>query len=217
MNSQIHGLEQMQNGHPKLEKRSRRLNQFRTVTLIVFLVLPLGADEKPPAFFFGGKEIYVGMPKPDAVKAIATCCTLSPPADSGGQDKSVVQGVAAGHFILPKGQATEGMLGAIYFSEGRVAKVTRPLADGVDTFNEDLVGFARAIKRSLATEAGESERTAVVSVRHEKMGNAESDVILLKFQDGRGIEVHVGTLDKINPETNKRDFATLDETLDPSR
>ena len=37
--------------------------------------------------------------------------------------------------------------------------------------------------------------------------------IYIKLQDGRGIEIHVGRLDKPFPENNKRDFVTLTETL----
>jgi len=48
-----------------------------------------------------------------------------------------------------------------------------------------------------------------------KASNAEADKVLIKFDDGRGIEINVGTLDQPNPLTDKRDFVTADETLEP--
>ena len=119
----------------------------------------------------------------------------------------------AGHFILSKDESPQRILGGIYFSGGIVLRVTRPIAEEVDTSNDDVVGFARAIKRSLAAE-GTTETTAIVAIRHERMSNAESDVVLLTLSDGRGIEIHIGTLDKPNAYTDKRDFVTLDETLE---
>ena len=117
-----------------------------------------------------------------------------------------------GHFILPKQESTQPLLGAIYFSGGKVVKISRDLTGNVDTFSTDLVSFMRAIKRSLP----DGESSAVISLRHERASNAESDVLTLVFRDGRGIEVHIGTLDTPN-DSNRRDFVTLDETLEPGR
>ncbi len=120
-----------------------------------------------------------------------------------------------GHMILPKEEPPQRILGAIYFSGGKVVRVTRPLAEEVDGYNDNVVGFARAIKRSLTAE-GDTETTAIVTIRHERISNAESDVVLLTLRDGRGIEMHIGTLDKPNTDTDKRDFVTLDESLEPA-
>ena len=120
-----------------------------------------------------------------------------------------------GHMILPKEEPPQRILGAIYFSGGKVVRVTRPLAEDVDGYNDNVVGFARAIKRSLAAE-GDTETTAIVTIHHERISNAESDVVLLTLRDGRGIEMHIGTLDKPNTDTDKRDFVTLDESLEPA-
>jgi hypothetical protein len=79
--------------------------------------------------------------------------------------------------------------------------------------HEDLVAFTRALKRVLQNDTGDFERKANISVQHEKVSNAESDVISITFPDGRGIELHVGTLDNPNQLTKKRDFVTADETL----
>ena len=87
------------------------------------------------------------------------------------------------------------------------------MADEVDFSNEELVAFVRDLKRVLRNDAGEFERVARISVQHEKISNAESDIISIIFPDGRGIELHVGTLDKPSAGTNKRDFVTADEAL----
>jgi len=82
-----------------------------------------------------------------------------------------------------------------------------------DTSNEDLVNFARAIKRALP----ERPTTAFVSVRHEQASNAETDIVVLSFPDGREIEIDIGTLDKPNENTNKRDFVSVDEVFEAPR
>jgi len=194
--------------------------QKRTIILLglVFggcLTLSVVADEKPPTFFFGGQQVYVDMPKRDAVAALSHCCKLSPPVDVEIEKQSAPTGGMLGHFIISGEESTQRMLGTIYFSGGKVVRVTRPLAEDVDGYNDDVVGFARAIKRTLAAE-GDTEMTAIVSVGHERISNAESDVVLLTLRDGRGIEIHIGTLDKPNALTDKRDFATIDEILEPA-
>jgi hypothetical protein len=173
------------------------------------------ADERPPVFYFGGKRLFVGMPKSEAVAALSTCCELSPPAASEVEKQPAPVGTLVGHMILTKEESPKNILGAIYCSVGKVLRLTRPLAEEVDPWNDDVVGFARAIKRSLPAES-DAGTTVLVSVRHERITNAESDVVSLVFPNGRGIELHIGTLDKPNTE-KKRDFATLDETLEPAR
>lgn len=191
-------------------------NIFLGIVLLV-LVLPIIADQKPPVFVFGGKQFYVGMPRHEAVTFLSACCKLSPPAEGAVEKESVPvpEGMMLGHMILPKEEPAQRILGAIYFSGGKVARITRPMAEDVDTYDDDLVGFARAIKRTLVAETSASGTSIlVVSVQHERIGNAESDVVFFVFPNGHGIELHIGTLDKPNIVTNKRDFATLDETLD---
>ena len=56
----------------------------------------------------------------------------------------------------------------------------------------------------------------MVSVKHERVSNAEWDVLRLVFANGRRLEFHIGTLDTPN-ESGRRDFVTLDETLEPVR
>lgn len=194
----------------------KRAMVFLGLVFMSCLVMSVAADEKPPTFFFGGQQVYAGMSKQEAVAVLSRCCKLSPPAESDVETRPAPPGVMSGHFILPKEESRQIILGGIYFSGGKVLRVTRPLAEEIDTSSDDVVGFARAIERSLAAE-GDSEMSALVSIRHEHMSNAESDVVLFSLRDGRGIEIHIGTLDKPNTYTGKRDFVTLDESLEPPR
>jgi hypothetical protein len=115
------------------------------------LVSSRAADQKPPAFFFGGRQVYVGMSQQEAVVSLSHCCVLSPPVESDAEKRPAPAGMTLGHFILSKKESPQDIFGAIYFSGGKVSRVTRPLAKEVDTSNEDVVGFARAIRRSLQT------------------------------------------------------------------
>ena len=188
-------------------------------SLIVFLlfvvsVLPLGADQRP-SFVFGGKLFYVGMSMSEAVQLLSACCRVSPPIDANIEKRPLT--ARGGHFIW-RGEGTEAsIIGVIFFADQRVVRLTKPMAEDVDFTNEDLIAFTRALKRVLQNETGAFERTARISVQHGKANNAESDVIFITFPDGRGIELHVGTLDKPSQWTNKRDFVTADETLEASQ
>jgi hypothetical protein len=195
--------------------------QMRTAGLLGFLlfecclVFSWAADHKPPVFVFGGRQVYVGMSQREAVVALSYCCVLSPPVDAEKGPPSRYQpgGMAGGHFILSQKESPQDIFGAIFFSGGKVVRVTRPLAKEVDTSNEDVVGFARAIKRSLPADSDTETTTVVVSVRHEHGSNAESEVVSFSFPGGRGIELRIGTLDKPD-NMGKRDFVTLDEILE---
>jgi hypothetical protein len=136
---------------------------------------------------------------------------LSPPVVA--EKRPAAQGVMLGHMIFPKEEPPQDIFGAIFFSGGKVVRVTRPLAKEVDTSNNDVVGFARAIKRSLPADSDTETTTVVVSVRHEHGSNAESEVVSFSFPGGRGIELRIGTLDKPD-NMGKRDFVTLDEILE---
>lgn len=182
--------------------------------LFVALVLPLVADQRP-YFVFGGKQFYVGMSMSEAVRLLSSCCELSPPIEANIEKNTLTAG--GGHFISKKNGTEFSMIGGIFFADQKVTRLTKPMADNVDFSNEDLVAFARALKRVLQNDAGDFGRTARISVQHEKATNTESDTITITFPDGRGIELHVGTLDKPNQLTNKRDFVTADETLESAR
>ncbi len=196
-----------------MQKRTAVL--FGFVLIGSYLLLSVAADEKPPTFFFVGQQIRVGMSQQEAVAALSHCCKFSPLLKSDVEKRPASEGAILGHFILPEEESPQRILGSIYFSGGKVLRVTRPLAEDVDSYNDDVVGFARAVKRSLAAE-GNTEMTATIAVRHERINNAETDVVLLTLRNGRGIEMHRGTLDKPNTYTDKRDFVTLDETLEPA-
>jgi hypothetical protein len=187
---------------------TRRKSTVAAFVLLVLLVLPLAADQKP-SFVFGGKQIFIGMSMSEAVRLLSDCCRLSPPMESKIEEKST----HGGHFIAKKDQP-EVLIGTIYFDNHEVARLTKPIADDVDFSSDGLVAFTRAIKRVLQNDAGDFGRRATITVVKDKPINAEADKILIKFDDGRGIEIHVGTLDKPSELTNKRDFVTADETLE---
>src|SRR5579859_8044282 len=159
--------------------------------LFVVLVLPLVADQRP-YFVFGGKQFYVGMSMSEAVQLLSVCCKLSF-TNAANTEKNPLT-TRGGHFIWKKDGTETSMLGGIFFADQKVTRLTKPMADDVDFSNEDLVAFTRALKRVLQNDAGDFERTAKISVQHEKATNAESDVISITFPDGRGIELHIGTL-----------------------
>jgi hypothetical protein len=195
--------------------QKRRLTLATLLLITSCLILPLAADEKPPVFVFGGKQLYVGMAKNQAVEYLSACCKLSPPAES--EDDKRPGSSDAGHFIFSVGTGEQLMLGAIYFRADKVAHITRSLDGQIDTSNDDVVGFARAINRALSPTTGDGDTTVHVSVRHQRLGNADADILSLSFSNGRGIQFQIGTLDKPAAHTGKRDFVTLDETLDSPR
>jgi len=201
------------NARTEMDMQKRTIIPLGFILLGSCLVLS-GADEKRPTFFFGGQQVYVGMSKQEAVASLSHCCKISPPVESGVERQPAPENTMLGHFILSKEESPQRILGAVYFSGGKILRITRPLDEEIDTFNDGVVAFARAIKRSLPAE-GDGGTTVRVSVRHERITNAESDVVSFSFPNGRGIELHIGTLDKPDTQTNKRDFATLDETLEP--
>lgn len=191
-----------------------RHNRLGSTAFVLFVgfVMPLVADQRP-YFVFDGKQFYIGMSMSEAVRLLSSCCELSPPIEAN-IEKNPAMG---GHFIWKKNGTETSLLGGIFFTNQKVTRLTKPIADDVNFWNEDLVAFVRALKRVLQNDAGDFEGTARISVRHEKVSNAESDSISITFPDGRGIELHVGTLDKPNELSNKRDFVTADETLESSR
>ncbi len=196
---------------------------LRAIALLAFCVtLSLAADQKPPVFYFGGKRLFVGMPKSEAVASLSACCKLSPPADSENEKLSADTGQMVGHFILSRGEAPQRILGGIFFAGGKVARINRPLAE--EDFNpqsDDVVAFARALDRALSPTTGDSHAIVFVSVRHERVSNAESEVLSLSFPNGRGVELQIATLDRppsnAPPEFSKRDGVSLNEILEPPR
>jgi hypothetical protein len=182
-------------------------------SLLTVAACGAGADRKAPVFEFGGKQLYVGMTEHEALEYLSDCCKLSPPIGSAEDKQPTRHGTVPGHFIFSKEGSPQRLLGTIYFSGGKLVSMTRPLDEGFDTWNDDVVALARAINRALSPISGDDETIVYVSVRHERANNAESDVLSLSFPNGRGIQFHIGTLDKPSVENGKRDFATLDETL----
>ena len=189
-----------------------KCRRTRVVTLLSLLVplLSLASDQRS-SFTFGGKQFYIGMSMSEAVQLFSDCCQLSPPIKAKiEKDPLTANG---GHFILEKEGTETKIVGTVFFSDQRVTSMSRPIAEEVDTSNDDLVAFTRALKRVLQNDAGDTGRAATISVQHERFSNAESDLISIKFPDGRGIELEVGTLDRADARTNKRDFITANEIL----
>lgn len=185
--------------------------------LVLCFTMALAADQKPPAFYFGGKPIFVGMPQADAVAILTACCKFTPPANSEDENPPGAQHLS-GHFILAKDKAPSAMLGSIFFSGGRVIQIDRPLDDDVNAESDDAVALARAIDRSLSAGVAESSATVTVSSHHQPMRGAESNVLTLIFPNGRGIELQIFTLDAPSKTTGKRDSVSLNEVLEaPTR
>jgi hypothetical protein len=182
-------------------------------TLLCFVV-PLVADQNPPELYFLGHRLHIGMSKQEAVAQLDECCSLSPDANANIEQKPHPANILVGHFIRPK-TGVPLILGSISFStSGKVVRLSKPLDDEIDSSSEDLVGFIRALRNAI--DSGESgvPKPLMVSVEHENITNASSQIIRFRFLNGREIEIHVGALDKSNPDTGKRDFATMDEVLE---
>jgi hypothetical protein len=170
------------------------------------LLFSQAADHKPSGFYFNGKEFHLGMSEQDAMTELAACCRLSPPPRKSSVDATFL-GKPQGYFILPKDEKNVSILGAIWFKGQKVARVSRELAQDVDTSSDDLVAFMRALKRSFP----QGVTSAVIGVRHEQASNGESDVMTIEFPDQRRIVINLMTLDKA--AGSKRDFVTVDEVI----
>jgi hypothetical protein len=188
----------------------------RTVLALlgIFVTLSLSADQTP-AFYFGGKRLFVGMAKAEAVAALSACCKLSPPADSEIAKLSADTNKMPGHFILSKDD-TPRLLGSIFFASGKVARITRPLDADLNPLSDDVVAFARTLDRSLASETTDSQ-PVFISARHERLSNGEEEVLTFSFPNGRAVELQISTLDTPSKETGKRDAVGLDEVLESPR
>ena len=187
-------------------------------TLLLLLPMSLAADQKTPVFYFGGNRLFVGMPKSEAVALLLACCKLSPPADSENKKLSADTNRMIGHFIFPKEESPQRILGTIYFADGKVSRITRPLdAEKFDPESDDIVAFTRALDRNLAPETGDSRSVVFVSSRHERLTNGEGEILSFSFPNGRAIELQIVTLDTPSKITGRRDSVGLDEILEPPR
>lgn len=195
--------------------RDRRSSFLARIVALGFcIVFPLSAGQKPPEFYFGGHSLNVGMSESDALAAISACCTLVPPVNPWDEAESGSTGMVGGHFIRPKEGPPYGFLGSIFFQNRRVSRITRPLDENFDGYNDDVVRVARALYRAVAPTTGDSSVTVSLSVQHVRMTNAEEDILSLSFPNGREIELQVVTLDNPDKTTKKRDAVTLDEVLE---
>jgi hypothetical protein len=188
--------------------------QKRAVLIILVLcfTLSLAADQSA-VFYFSGKRLFVGMSKSDAVSALSACCELNPPAGTENAALSRDSGRLIGHFIVSRDNTSPRILGSVYFSGGKVVRVTRPLDGDFDPESDDVVAFARAINRGLSSGNDNTEAVVHVSTRHSRATNGGSEIISLSFPNGRGVELQIVTLDSPS-KTGKRDSVGLDEILE---
>ena len=186
--------------------------KFSLIALTLGLSLSLSADQRP-SFVFSGKQLYIGMTESEVTELLEDCCKISPPLTNQTEKNPLTPG--AGQFIIKKDEPL--ILGGIYFENHRVRRLTKPVAEDVDFSNDELVAFTRDLKRILRRDSGEAGRRATIYVYQQKATNAEGDKIVINCDDGHGLEITVGTLDKPNEATNKRDFITADETLEGPR
>lgn len=190
--------------------QNRALGRLAILLLATFPVFSQSnPDHDRAVFHFGNKQLYVGMARRDALTALSYCCRLSPPVDPSIEQQPTA---ISSHFIILQGESSQPMLGAVYFSGGKVVRISHELASDVDMSEENLVTFVRAFKRALP----EGSSSAVVTVRHEAASNADSDVMTIVFTNGRGVELRIGILDTPD-KSNRRDFVTLEETLEPGQ
>jgi len=189
----------------------------RTVLALlgIFVTLSLSADQTP-AFYFGGKRLFVGMAKAEAVATLSTCCKLSPPADSDNAKLSADTNKMLGHFILSKDDSPQRILGSVFFADGKVTRITRPLDADLDPLSDDVVAFARTLDRSLAGDTTNSQ-AVFITARHERLSNGEGEVLTFSFPNGRAVELQISTLDTPSKETGKRDAVGLNEILESPR
>jgi hypothetical protein len=187
--------------------------QFLLACLVVSFALSLSADQTP-AFYFGGKRLFVGMPKADALVELSDCCRLSPPPDSNERQTAPYKDKMLGHFIFSKDGSPSRMLGTIFFADGKVVRITRPLdADKFDPQSDDVVALARSLDRSLESATGDSQ-TVTVTVRHDRASNGAADILTFAFPNGRAVVLQTMTLDTPSTDTGKRDSVSLDESLE---
>ena len=198
----------------------RRMNNatMALLALLLFgccLLAPTACSQSLPVFVFGNNQFSVGMPEHEAVASLAPCCKLSPPVQVDDGSQMGPAGITSGHFIFSKDGSR--LLGTMYFSSGKVVRITRPIDENIDGYDTNVVAFARAMSDALSPTTGDAEITVHISVRHERLSNGGSDVLSFSLPNGLGIQIEIGTLDKPIPDTNKRDFVTLDETLEPPK
>jgi hypothetical protein len=179
----------------------------------------LVAQDRPAEFYFGGNRVYVGMPEPEAIKMLSVCCRLSPEQITTSQKEAAAKlGRNLSQFIVPKEEPSSRILGTISFDRGRVTGATRPLGqEAYVPWDQDVVSFARTLQRSLSPVSGDAQKTAHVSVHHERSTNGESEILSISFTNGRGLRLQIITLDKPLPDAPpewSKEQAILEEFLE---
>ena len=181
---------------------------MRSPVIVALLMLAStlwSQEQKPAGFYFGGKEFHLGMSYADAMNRLSECCTLSPSARTIKEDSDTPPEQETGYFILSKDKSSKELLGGIWFRNHKITSISRELARDVDSSDDNLVAFIRALKRSLPEET----TTAILTIRHEQAINGESDIVTMSFPSGRKLIIRIITLD--SSTNSKRDSVTLEE------
>src|SRR5277367_322970 len=154
------------------------------VLLVLCVALPMGADQNPPALFFGGHRLFVGMAETEAMALLSQCCKVSPPPSSDAEKAAAARNLTLSRFIFSNDNSPRRILGTIDFSGGKVARISQSLDEQLNPSNTDAIALARALDRSLIQSSSDSPVVVFVSTRHERESNAESEYLSFAFPNG---------------------------------
>ncbi len=183
------------------------------VVLGLCVSLPLGADQNPPALYFGGHRLFVGMSEIEAVELLSQCCKLSPQPTAEAERSAAEKNLILERFIFSNDDSPQRILGTIGFSSGKVVLISHPLDDQLNSASSDAIALARTLDRSLSPATDGSPAVVFVSTRHNRATNGESEFLSFAFPNGRAVELEIVTLDKTSPVTGGRDSFSLTEIL----
>jgi hypothetical protein len=188
------------------------------VLLALWVALPLGADQNPPGFFFGGHRLSIGMSQTEATAQLWQCCKLSPAPSADAERAAAEKNETLGRMIFSNDDSPKRILGTISFSGGKVVRLSQPLDEQLNPVGLDAIALARALDRTLIQISDGKPAIVFVSTRHERATNGESEHLSFAFPDGRSVELEIVTLDTPSPTIGSRDSYSLDEILTlPSR
>lgn len=198
--------------------KSQKANLIAIAIFVACAGLLFAQEQRGAVFYFGGERFFIGMPQADAEAALSQCCKLSQRPRNAKQIAADT-GRLPGQFILSKDESSPQIIGSIFFEDGRVSGLSRPLGEQEYTpWSADSVGLARTLYRALAPPSGDTDTRAVVSVRHERATNGETEVLSFTFSNGRGVRVNMIKLDRPLPgsPSDSKDQVTVEEFLEPA-
>jgi len=126
----------------------------------------------------GGASFRVGMPRQEAMALIAECCS----ALGGDSDGIVLVGKNGG-----------GILGSIFFRDGRVSALSREekQVHGKETSDFMVALYRSVLERNTLVQSANVRLSAF----SEEMTNSTNRHLLLTFANGRTLRVKQMTLD----------------------